>query len=88
MNKTKLVWIGCSVLSSSLAFAQGAAAGTQTQPKTPDPCTSGHEFATADCALTWHTSPSTVRMTWAPGLGQPRIARERLQLRRRISCES
>jgi predicted porin len=23
-------------------------------PPTPDPCTSGHEFATSDCALTWH----------------------------------
>src|SRR5580698_7181837 len=31
-------------LSSSLIFAQG----------TPDPCTSGHELATTDCALTWH----------------------------------
>ena len=26
----------------------------QTETKTPDPCTSGHEFATTDCALTWH----------------------------------
>ncbi len=24
------------------------------QDRTPDPCTSGHEFATTDCALTWH----------------------------------
>jgi hypothetical protein len=31
-------------LSPSLIFAQG----------TPDPCTSGHEFATTDCTLTWH----------------------------------
>ena len=31
-------------LSSSLTFAQ----------KTPDPCASGHEFATTDCTLTWH----------------------------------
>jgi predicted porin len=23
-------------------------------PAAPDPCTSGHEFATTDCALTWH----------------------------------
>jgi predicted porin len=23
-------------------------------PATPDPCLSGHEFATTDCALTWH----------------------------------
>jgi len=27
---------------------------TFAQEKTPDPCTSGHEFATTDCALTWH----------------------------------
>jgi predicted porin len=33
------------LLFSSLTFAQ---------QKTPDPCTSGHEFATTDCALTWH----------------------------------
>jgi predicted porin len=32
-------------LSSSLTFAQ---------EKTPDPCTSPHEFATTDCTLTWH----------------------------------
>jgi len=31
-------------LALSLTFAQ----------KTPDPCTSGHEFATTDCSLTWH----------------------------------
>ena len=38
--------------SSTLAVAQGATVDTKTQPKTP--CTSAHEFATADCALTWH----------------------------------
>jgi predicted porin len=26
----------------------------KTHPSTPDPCTSGHEFATTDCTLTWH----------------------------------
>ena len=31
-------------LSTSLTFAQS----------TPDPCTSGREFATTDCTLTWH----------------------------------
>ncbi|MGB6876362.1 MAG: porin [Candidatus Acidiferrales bacterium] len=25
-----------------------------THDSSPDPCTSGHEFATTDCALTWH----------------------------------
>ncbi len=33
------------LLSSSLTFGQ---------EKAPDPCTSGHEFATTDCTLTWH----------------------------------
>jgi predicted porin len=40
--------------SSTSAFGQDAPAGTRTQPKTPDPCTSGHDFATTDCTLTWH----------------------------------
>jgi predicted porin len=55
MNKTKLV-LAAAVLffSSTLAFGHEAKVDTKTQPKTPDPCTSGHEFATADCALTWH----------------------------------
>ena len=49
-------FIAAAVLffSSMVAFGQGAAVDTKTQPKTPDPCTSGHEFATSDCALTWH----------------------------------
>jgi predicted porin len=37
-----------------LAFGQSAPAGSRTQPKSPDPCASGHDFATTDCALTWH----------------------------------
>ena len=41
-------------LASTLAFAQVAAVETKTMPKTPDPCTSTHQFATTDCALTWH----------------------------------
>jgi predicted porin len=38
----------------NLTDGQGATVDTKMQPKTPDPCTSGHEFATTDCALTWH----------------------------------
>ncbi|HTZ84154.1 MAG TPA: porin [Candidatus Acidoferrales bacterium] len=34
-----------SLLLSSLSFAQESK---------PDPCASGHEFATTDCTLTWH----------------------------------
>jgi predicted porin len=44
-------------LSSSLIFAQS----------TPDPCTSGHEFATTDCTLTWHGI--TVYGAYDVGLG-------------------
>ena len=37
-------------------MAKAQQAGTQKvgSPKTPDPCTSGHEFAATDCSLTWH----------------------------------
>jgi predicted porin len=38
----------------SLAADQGATVDVQMQRKGPDPCTNGHEFATTDCALTWH----------------------------------
>jgi predicted porin len=38
----------------SLESGQDAAVDIKMQRKTPDPCASGHEFATADCALTWH----------------------------------
>jgi predicted porin len=42
------------LLSSALASGQDAKGDTKTQPKTPDPCLSGHDFTTTDCALTWH----------------------------------
>ncbi len=38
----------------SLAAGQDATADIKMQPSTPDACASGHEFATTDCALTWH----------------------------------
>jgi predicted porin len=38
----------------SLAVGQEAAVDIKMQRSTPDPCASGHEFATTDCALTWH----------------------------------
>ena len=37
-----------------LTADQGATVDIQMQRKGPDPCTNGHEFATTDCALTWH----------------------------------
>ncbi len=38
----------------SLAVGQDATVDIKMQHSTPDACTSGHEFATTDCALTWH----------------------------------
>jgi predicted porin len=38
----------------SLAGGQEATVDIRLQHSTPDPCTSGHEFATTDCTLTWH----------------------------------
>ncbi len=38
----------------SLAVGQSATVDIKMQQKAPDPCASGHEFATTDCTLTWH----------------------------------
>src|SRR5271154_1355692 len=38
----------------SLAVGQDATVDIKMQRSTPDACASGHEFATTDCALTWH----------------------------------
>jgi predicted porin len=37
----------------SLAVGQDATVDIKMQRSTPDACTSGHEFATTDCSLTW-----------------------------------
>jgi predicted porin len=37
-----------------LAGGQEATVDIKMEPGTPDPCTSGHEFLTTDCTLTWH----------------------------------
>jgi len=54
VNKAKLVLAAAVLFSSTLAFGQDATIDTKAQPKAPDPCASGREFATTDCALTWH----------------------------------
>src|SRR6202041_155713 len=41
-------------MGMSLAAGQEATVDIKMQMKTPDPCASGHEFATTDCTLTWH----------------------------------
>jgi predicted porin len=46
---------GATRTGISLEVGQDAKADIQMQRSTPDPCTSGHEFATTDCALTWHS---------------------------------
>jgi predicted porin len=38
----------------TLAAGQDATVDIKMQRSTPDPCASGHEFATTDCTLTWH----------------------------------
>jgi predicted porin len=38
----------------SLAAGHDATVDVKMQRNTPDPCTSGREFATTDCTLTWH----------------------------------
>jgi predicted porin len=38
----------------SLAVGQAATVDIKMQKNASDPCTSGKEFATTDCALTWH----------------------------------
>ncbi len=38
----------------SLAVGQDATVDIKVQKSPPDPCASGHEFATTDCTLTWH----------------------------------
>jgi predicted porin len=46
------ILVVCSV--SALLWATHLPAARAQVSATPDPCTSGHEFATTDCALTWH----------------------------------
>jgi len=66
--KTKLFLAGAvSLFASTQAFGQVAPADPRTEKKTPDPCTSGHEFATTDCTLTWHGI--TVYGTYDVGAG-------------------
>jgi predicted porin len=40
--------------SGTLATGQEGIVDIAMHRSTPDPCTSGHEFATTDCTLTWH----------------------------------
>jgi predicted porin len=55
MRIVKLVLAAAVVfISSTLVSGQDAQVDNKTQSKTPDPCTSSHDFATTDCALTWH----------------------------------
>jgi predicted porin len=68
VNKAKLFFMAAILfLPSTLAFGQGATVDTKAEPKVPDPCTSGHEFATTDCTLTWHGI--TVYGTYDAGVG-------------------
>src|SRR5579864_3630388 len=53
MRKVALFCAGPTICLIWLAMV-ASPAWAQTGPSTPDPCTSGHEFATTDCTLTWH----------------------------------
>ncbi|MGA8731163.1 MAG: porin [Terracidiphilus sp.] len=58
MNKSRLVFVAAALFfPSTLAFGKDA----------PDTCASGHEFATTDCALTWHGI--TLYGTYDAGVG-------------------
>jgi len=48
-----LLAVSSTGMTSVSAFGQ-VSASLSVQPKTSDACASGHEFATTDCALTWH----------------------------------
>ena len=43
-----LLWVAIVISPAS------AQTGDPKTPRSPDPCTSPHEFATTDCTLTWH----------------------------------
>ena len=67
MKNANLVLAAALLFSSTLAVGQSAAVDVKAQPKTPDPCASGHEFATTECTLTWHGI--TVYGTYDVGVG-------------------
>jgi len=55
VKKTKLIPAAAFLLySSAIAPGQAAPAGAKIPSKSPDACASAHDFATTDCALTWH----------------------------------
>ena len=63
---------------TSLAVGQDAAVvDIKMQRGTPDPCTSGHEFATTDCTLTWHGIALFGAYDDRRRLRQPRFAGKR-----------
>jgi len=55
IRAAKQGFTGVTRTGISLTAGQGATVDiTMVQVKAPDVCASGHEFATTDCALTWH----------------------------------
>ena len=59
----------CASLVAAVILLLSSASSSlaQTNPSTPDPCESGHEFAITDCTLTWHAI--TVYGAYDVGLG-------------------
>jgi predicted porin len=54
IRAAKLGFAGEMRTGISLTVGQDAMVDIKMHVKTPDPCASGHEFATTDCTLTWH----------------------------------
>ncbi len=55
MNIPKLTFpVAVLLLAATQLTAQNPAPNPPTAAHAPDPCASGHEIATTDCALTWH----------------------------------
>src|SRR5579862_5098539 len=56
-TKISFMLFACFAMAAFSASAQTGASTPKpapAAPPTPDACASGHEFATTDCALTWH----------------------------------
>ena len=54
VRAAKQGFAGVTLTGITLAVGHDATVDIKMQRNTPDPCTSGHEFATTDCTLTWH----------------------------------
>src|SRR5271154_1305975 len=54
MRTAKRILMACTAMAVVATSARAADVPIAYPTRTSDACTSGHEFATTDCALTWH----------------------------------